>query len=179
MPRHRLCAEVLGSLKCDCSEQLQLALQMIQQDGTTPGMVIYLQQEGRGIGLANKIAAYSLQVGGSGHACMTWCGRIWDISWQHAWFAGFPILHGPARIDIPCGIACTCVWPPGAALGQQCAWTAMRRVACVYNPRAAHQALGLPDNGCMVPCMHAHASLHHACHNSSTCIRRCYPRSKA
>ena len=51
--------DILGSLRCDCGEQLQAAMKMVEKEGK--GVILYMNQEGRGIGLLNKLKAYKLQ----------------------------------------------------------------------------------------------------------------------
>ncbi|SDD16652.1 bifunctional 3,4-dihydroxy-2-butanone-4-phosphate synthase/GTP cyclohydrolase II [Niabella drilacis] len=54
--------DILGSLRCDCGDQLHKAMQMVEQEGK--GLILYMNQEGRGIGLMNKLKAYKLQENG-------------------------------------------------------------------------------------------------------------------
>jgi len=57
-----LTGDILGSLRCDCGDQLHNAMQLVEEAGK--GVVLYMNQEGRGIGLLNKLKAYKLQEGG-------------------------------------------------------------------------------------------------------------------
>ena len=54
-----LTGDVFGSMRCDCGEQLQAAMEMVAREGK--GVIVYMHQEGRGIGLVNKVKAYELQ----------------------------------------------------------------------------------------------------------------------
>ena len=54
--------DILGSLRCDCGEQLEAAMEMVEREGK--GAILYMNQEGRGIGLVNKLKAYKLQENG-------------------------------------------------------------------------------------------------------------------
>jgi 3,4-dihydroxy 2-butanone 4-phosphate synthase / GTP cyclohydrolase II len=54
--------DILGSMRCDCGEQLHEAMQLVEREGK--GVILYMNQEGRGIGLVNKLKAYKLQEGG-------------------------------------------------------------------------------------------------------------------
>src|SRR5204862_6402786 len=54
-----LTGDIFGSCRCDCGAQLHKAMEMIEQEGR--GVIVYMNQEGRGIGLLNKLKAYKLQ----------------------------------------------------------------------------------------------------------------------
>ncbi len=60
-----LTGDVFGSLRCDCGSQLHAAMRMVDEQGS--GVILYMHQEGRGIGLVNKLKAYALAGSGLGY----------------------------------------------------------------------------------------------------------------
>ncbi len=83
-------SQVLASTKCDCAEQLRLSQKMI---ASRSGVLIYTPQEGRGIGLAKKIAAYRLQARTAPHVAHIGASLAWLVS-------AVPYSHAPQRMDV-------------------------------------------------------------------------------
>jgi 3,4-dihydroxy 2-butanone 4-phosphate synthase/GTP cyclohydrolase II len=102
-----LTGDLLGSLKCDCGPQLHSALQRISQEG---GALIYLRQEGRGIGLVNKLRAYVLQdqgfdtVDANVHLGLPVDGRDYSIAYQMLKHLGWErirlMTNNPSKIEL-------------------------------------------------------------------------------
>ena len=101
-----LTSEVFGSLKCDCKDQLEAAMAAVARAGA--GAVLYLRQEGRGIGLANKIRAYALQSDGHDTVDANRLlglpddARRYDVAWDmldHLGVASVRLLtNNPAKV---------------------------------------------------------------------------------
>lgn len=98
--------DLFGSLRCDCGEQLQTALQLTAQQG---GVVIYLRQEGRGIGIINKLKAYQLQdtgintIDANTHLGLEIDARKYDVAIQIMQDLGIQkinlLTNNPEKID--------------------------------------------------------------------------------